>query len=115
VHEPSPCATSTHWISAETIREGALVLGPDLTIRFASRSFCDTFAVPSKQAVGPKVYEIGSGQWDVPRIRTSLETTISGRKTIEAFEVEHFFPSIGRRRCSAPAGFTGPTTRHDGS
>jgi PAS fold len=114
VHEPSPCARSAHW-TAETIREGALVLEPDLTIRFASRSFCDTFAVPTKQAVGSKVYEIGSGQWDVPRIRTSFETTISGRKTIEAFEVEHFFPSIGRRRCSAPAGFTGPTTRHDGS
>ena len=81
----------------ETIREGALVLGPDLTIRFASRSFYDTFVVASKQAVGPKIYEIGNGQWDVPRIRTSLETTISGRKTIEAFEVEHFFPSIGRR------------------
>jgi two-component system, chemotaxis family, CheB/CheR fusion protein len=81
----------------ETIREGALVLEPDLTIRFASRSFYDTFAVASKQAVGPKVYEIGNGQWDVPRIRTSLETTISGHKTIEAFEVEHFFPSIGRR------------------
>ena len=26
-----------------------------------------------------------------------LETVISGRKTIEAFEVEHFFPSIGQR------------------
>jgi two-component sensor histidine kinase len=30
-------------------------------------------------------------------LRTSLETIISGRKTIEAFEVENFFPSIGRR------------------
>ena len=37
----------------ETIREGALVLEPDLTVRFPSRSFCDTFAVASEQAVGP--------------------------------------------------------------
>ena len=74
----------------ETIREGTLVLEPDLTIRFASRSVYDTFAVASEQAVGPKVYEIGNGQWDIPQLRTSLETTISGRKTIEAFEVEHF-------------------------
>ena len=74
----------------ETIREGILVLEPDLTIRFANRSFYDTFAVAPEQTVGPKVYEIGNGQWDIPQLRTSLETIISGRKTIEAFEVEHF-------------------------
>ena len=96
VHEPLPCATLTHWISWRRSAKGTLVLEPDLTIRFASRSFYDTFAVASEQAVGPKVYEIGNGQWDIPQLRTSLETTISGRKTIEAFEVEYFFQSIGR-------------------
>src|ERR1700674_4346268 len=81
----------------ETVREGILVLEPDLTIRFANRSFCHTFAVAPKHIVGRKLYEIGNGQWDIPKLRTSLETIISGRKTIEAFEVEHFFASIGRR------------------
>ena len=81
----------------ETIREGILVLEPDLTIRFANRSFCHTFAVAPEHTVGRKLYEIGNGQWDIPKLRTALETIISGRKTIEAFEVEHFFPSIGRR------------------
>ena len=81
----------------ETIREGILVLEPDLTIRFANRSFCHTFAVAPEHTVGRKLYEIGNGQWDISKLRTSLETIISDRKTIEAFEVEHFFPSIGRR------------------
>src|SRR6202051_2790028 len=81
----------------ETIREGILVLEPDLTIRFANRSFCHAFAVAPEHTVGRKLYEIGNGQWDIPKLRTSLETIISGRKTIEAFEVEHFFPSIGQR------------------
>ncbi|MGB6175908.1 MAG: histidine kinase dimerization/phosphoacceptor domain -containing protein [Methylocella sp.] len=81
----------------ETIREGILVLEPDLTIRFANRSFCHTFAVAPEHTVGRKLYEIGNGQWDIPKLRTSLDTIISGRKTIEAFEVEHFFPSIGPR------------------
>jgi two-component sensor histidine kinase len=81
----------------ETIREGILVLEPDLTIRFANRSFCHTFAVAPEHTVGRKLYEIGNGQWDIPKLRTSLETIISDRQTIEAFEVEHFFPSIGRR------------------
>src|SRR6202162_2588584 len=82
---------------AETIRGGLLVLDPDLTVRFANRSFCHTFAVAPEHAVGRKLYEIGDGQWDIPKLRTSLKTIISGRKTIEAFEVEYFFPSSGRR------------------
>src|ERR1700692_943846 len=81
----------------ETIREGILVLEPDLTIRFANRSFCYIFAVAPEHTVGRKLYEIGNGQWDIPKLRTSLETIISGRKTIEAFEVEYFFPSVGQR------------------
>jgi PAS domain-containing protein len=32
----------------ETIREGLLVLNPDLTIRFANRAFCDIFAVTQR-------------------------------------------------------------------
>ncbi len=81
----------------ETIREGLLVLEPDLTIRFANRSFCQTFAVAPEDTVGRKLYELGNGQWDIPKLRTALETIISGRETIEAFEVDQFFPSIGRR------------------
>ena len=81
----------------ETIREGVLVLDPDLTIRFANRSFCHMFAVAPEHTVGRKLYKIGNGQWDIPELRASLDAIISDRKTIEAFEVEHFFPSIGRR------------------
>jgi PAS domain S-box-containing protein len=81
----------------ETIREGLLVLEPDLTVRFVNRSFCQTFAVTPKDTVGRKLYELGNGQWDIPKLRTALETIISGRKSIEAFEVDQFFPSIGRR------------------
>jgi hypothetical protein len=40
--------------------------------------------------VGPKVYEIGNRQWDVPPLRTSLETTISGRKTLDALKSSIF-------------------------
>jgi PAS domain-containing protein len=55
----------------ETIREGVLVVEPDLTIHFANRSFCDTFAVAPEHTVGLKLYEIGNGQWDIPKLRTT--------------------------------------------
>src|SRR6185312_13854608 len=81
----------------ETIRDGMLVLEPDLTIRFANRSFCQTFAIAAEHAIGRKLFEIDNGQWDIPKLRTALETIISGRQTIEALEVEYVLPSIGRR------------------
>jgi PAS domain S-box-containing protein len=85
------------WDLVETVREGLLVLDSDLTIRFANRSFCDTFSVTPKDAIGRKLYELGNGQWDIPELRTVLETIISGGKSIDAFEVDRFFPLIGRR------------------
>src|ERR1017187_7279128 len=81
----------------ETIREGLLVLEPDLTIRFANRAFCDKFSVVPEHTVGRKLYELGNGEWDIPKLRIALETIISGERTFEGFEVEQFFPSIGRR------------------
>jgi PAS domain S-box-containing protein len=83
----------------ETIREGILVLDPDLIIRFANRSFCATFAVAPADTLGRKLYDIGDGQWDLPKLRGALETVISGRNgnTIEAFEIEYLLPSIGPR------------------
>src|ERR1700730_4182080 len=79
----------------ETVREGLLVLDPDLTVRFANRSFGDTFAVTPEDTVGRKLYELGNRQWDIPELRPALETIISGGKSIDAFEAEGFFPSIG--------------------
>src|SRR4029077_16117318 len=69
----------------ETVREGLLVLEPDLTIGFANRSFCHTFEVAPEETVGQKLYEPGNGKWDIPGLRPALESIISGRTTIEAF------------------------------
>jgi PAS domain S-box-containing protein len=85
------------WDLVATVREGLLVLDPDLTIRFANRSSCDTFAVTLEDAVDRKLHELGNGQWDIPELRITLETIIAGGKSIEAFEVDRSFPSIGRR------------------
>ena len=85
------------WDLMATVREGLLVLDSDLTIRFANRSFCDTFAVKPDDAVGQKLYEVGNGQWDIPELRTALKTVIAAGKSIETFEVDRSFSSIGRR------------------
>ena len=81
----------------ETIREGLLVLEPDLTVRFANRSFCATFGVAPEEIVGRKLPGLGDGQWDISTLRSAFEAIISDSTTIEAFEVDQVFPTIGRR------------------
>jgi PAS domain S-box-containing protein len=81
----------------ETIREGLLVLESDLTIRFANRAFCDKFSVAPEHMLGRKLYDVGNREWDIPRLRSALQTIVSGGRTFEGFEVEQFFSSIGRR------------------
>jgi PAS domain-containing protein len=80
----------------DTIREGLLVLEPDLTVRFANRWFFNTFGVAREDTVGRKLYALGNGQWDIPELRNLIQT-VSEHASVEAFEVDHVFPSIGRR------------------
>ena len=81
----------------QTVRERLLVLDSDLTVRFANRSFCDKFSVAPEHTVGRKLYEFANGQWAIPELRSLIENVLSERATIEAFEVDRVFPSIGRR------------------
>ena len=73
------------------------MLDPDLRVIAASRSFYRTFAVTPRKTEGRLVFELGDGQWNIPTLRTILEELIPKRRTVEAYEVEHEFPSIGRR------------------
>src|ERR1700730_14164226 len=68
------------WILAhaivDTIREPLIVLDQDLRVVAASRSFYLTFKVNADETQGKLLYDLGDGQWDIPKLR---------------------FPSIGRR------------------
>ena len=81
----------------DAIREPLLVLDPDLRVIAASRSFYRIFAVTPRKTEGQLVFELGDGQWNIPSLRALLEDIIPKRRTVEAYEVAHEFPSIGRR------------------
>jgi chemotaxis protein methyltransferase CheR len=55
------------------------------------------FGVAPEETEGRKLYDLGSGQWNIPALRHLLEEVIPQQNTIEAYEVEHRFPQIGRR------------------
>src|SRR6476619_5098402 len=80
-----------------SVREPLVVLDRDLRVIAASRSFYRTFAVEPRNTQGRKLYLLGDGQWNIPALRTVLEEVIPKHRIVEAYEVEHEFPTIGRR------------------
>jgi two-component system, chemotaxis family, CheB/CheR fusion protein len=81
----------------ETVREPLLVLDGDLRVRTANRAFYQSFQVSPADTVGRLIYELGNGQWDIPRLRSLLQELLPQNSHFENFEVEHGFPAIGER------------------
>ena len=80
-----------------TVPMSLLVLSADLRVTSASRSFYQTFKITPEKTLGQLIYELDNRQWDIPKLRELLEHILPEHTTIEGFEVEHNFPSIGRR------------------
>jgi two-component sensor histidine kinase len=80
-----------------TVREPLIVLDETLRVVVASRSFYRAFEADRPETEGRPLYELGNGQWNIPSLRLLLEEIIPHHTTIEEFEVEHDFPTIGRR------------------
>ena len=85
-----------------TVREPLVVLDQDLRVIAASRSFYRTFKVTQKDTEGRLLYELGDGAWDIPKLRLLLGRILPTdgaieAGAIEAYEIEHDFPGIGRR------------------
>lgn len=80
-----------------TLRHPFLVLDRDLYVISANRSFYTVFRVDPETTTGKRVYDLGNGQWDIPRLRSLLEETLHENSSFDGFEVEHEFPQIGHR------------------
>ena len=81
----------------ETVPSALIVLDRNLIITSANRAFYQTFRTNAQETEGCLIYDLGNRQWDIPALRTLLESVIPHRASVEGFEVEHDFPTIGRR------------------
>lgn len=95
-HELQAAKESAEKI-VNTIRESLLVLDLGMRVKSANRSFYDKFEVRPEATEGKLVYDLGNGQWDIPKLRELLEEILPQRKTFDDFEVEHEFEEIGTR------------------
>ncbi|MGE0759245.1 MAG: ATP-binding protein, partial [Pirellulaceae bacterium] len=96
----------------ETLREPFLVLDADLRVTTANRSFYETFQVSKAETEKRLVYDLGDGQWDIPGLRKLLDEVLSQNKSVHDFEVEHTFPTIGRKTMLLNARPFPPDSKH---
>jgi len=85
---------------AEAIVEAVpplLVLDANLRVKTANESFYKHFCVSPAQTENRLVYELGNGQWNIPKLRTFLEEVLPRHSFFKDFEVTHQFETIGRR------------------
>jgi two-component sensor histidine kinase len=81
----------------DTIREPLLVLDRGLRVVAASRAFCTTFMLDIDDILDKPVYELGDGEWNIPKLQLLLGQIIPEQGAMENYEVEHEFRSLGRR------------------
>jgi two-component system CheB/CheR fusion protein len=80
-----------------TVREPLLVLDDQLRIVSANHAFYTFFQTGSAETEKRLLYDLGGGEWDIPRLRELLEE-IPKDAHFHDFEVDHHFPRIGRKR-----------------
>jgi signal transduction histidine kinase len=81
----------------QTVPVSLLVLDAELAVICANQAFYRTFQVAREDTEHRLIYELGSGQWDIPKLREVLEDIALRDLNIDNFEVEHEFPGIGHK------------------
>jgi two-component system CheB/CheR fusion protein len=78
-----------------TVRHPLVVLDQELNVNSVNEAFRHTFKVSVQETLNRRIYDLGNGQWDIPRLRTLLEEILPKNTHFNDFEVSHRFPSIG--------------------
>ncbi|MEN6587897.1 MAG: chemotaxis protein CheB [Sulfuricella sp.] len=81
----------------DTVREPLLVLDGSLRVISASRSFYRIFQTAPENTLNRPIYELDDHQWDIPALRSLLETILPHNQSFEGYALEYDFPAAGRR------------------
>jgi two-component system CheB/CheR fusion protein len=81
----------------ETVREPLVILNQNLKVVKANKTFYQTFQAAPQATEGRLIYELGNGQWNIPKLRELLENILPAHSTFRDFEVTHDFEHVGRK------------------
>jgi PAS domain S-box-containing protein len=96
---PLQAATASDYTEAiaRTMCDPLLILNADLRLQTANEAFYRMFKVSRVESEGRLVYDLGDGQWNIPRLRELLEEILPRNSFFNDYEVARTFPAIGRR------------------
>ncbi len=81
----------------ETVREPLVILNQNLQVMKANRAFYETFHAAAEETEQRLIYDLGNGQWNIPKLRELLENILPAHSTFRDFEVTHEFEHVGRK------------------
>jgi PAS domain S-box-containing protein len=80
-----------------TIADALLIVDSDLRIQACNQAFYALFQTSRQQAQGVHLYRLGSGDWDLPRLRALFDDGSASNADPRSLECDHEFPGVGRR------------------
>jgi two-component system CheB/CheR fusion protein len=81
----------------ETVREPLVILKQNLQVMKANKTFYETFRAAPEETEERLIYDLGNGQWNIPKLRDLLENILPAHSTFRDFEVTHEFEHVGRK------------------
>ena len=81
----------------ETVREPLVILNQNLQVLKANKTFYETFQAAREETEERLIYDLGNGQWNIPKLRELLENILPAHATFRDFEVTHEFEHVGRK------------------
>jgi two-component system CheB/CheR fusion protein len=81
----------------ETTREPLVVLDGSLRVRTVNRAYCETFRTTREETENRVLQDVGSGVWNVPRLRELLLNVLPRDHQVRDFRIESEIPHVGRR------------------
>ncbi|NMF58762.1 CheR family methyltransferase [Pseudanabaena yagii] len=81
----------------ETLRQPLIVLNSELTVITANRAFYEIFQMNPAQVEQQSIFELGRGDWDMPKMRSLLNETLLMDISVHDYEVTQNFSQLGTR------------------
>lgn len=80
-----------------TAPDPLLILNADLSVHTANEAFYNAFKVSAADSLGCSVFDLGDGQWNIPKLRELLADILPRQTFFNNFEITHDFETIGHR------------------
>jgi len=79
----------------EAVQTPLVALNAGLQVKKANQSFYETFPVSSSETTDISLFELGNGQWNIPKLRQILEDILGNDVQLINFELDHQFEQLG--------------------